>query len=100
MKKLYEFDGFDLEDNHIYGVYDDPDNINHYVTLVFDDEMRLINNEINDVLNGMEVTVIVPKKMNLDKKTVLDYTKSIFRDYDKLNYVDQERLLRSKEYLQ
>ena len=100
MKKLYEFDDLDVEDNHIYGFYEDPDDKNHYVRLAFDDEMKLINNEINDVLSEMEVTVIVPKKMKLDKNTVLDYAKNLFRDYDKLNYFDKERLLRSKEYLQ
>ena len=99
-KKLYEFDGFDTEDNHIYGFYQDPDDINHYVRLVFDDEIKLINNEINDVLDDMEVTLIIPKKMNLDKKTVINYAKNIFRDYENLNYIDNEKLLRSGMYLQ
>ena len=92
--------GFDTEDNHIYGFYQDPDDINHYVRLVFDDEMKLINNEINDVLDDMEVTLIIPKKMNLDKKTVINYAKNIFRDYENLNYIDNEKLLRSGMYLQ
>ena len=38
--------------------------------------------------------------MMIDKKTVLDYTNNLYRDYENLNYIDAEKLRRSQKYTQ
>ena len=50
--------------------------------------MKLVNSEIDDIVGDRMVTFIIPKNMMLDKKTVLDYTNNLYRDYENLNYID------------
>lgn len=99
-KSIFLFDKLDYDEKYIYGFYFDPDKKNHYVILKFDDKMKLANNEIDDVVDDRMVTFIVSNNMLLDKKTVLDYTNNLYRDYESLSYIDAEKLRRSQKFTQ
>ena len=99
-KSIFLFDKLDYDENYIYGFYFDPKRKNHYVILKFNDDMKLVNSEIDDIVGDRMVTFIIPKNMLIDKKTVLDYTNNLYRDYENLNYIDAEKLRRSQKYTQ